>query len=611
MIPLARFSCVLALLWLFFGSLLFEHGSAFGTSATDTGAATQQENVLEQRLLRIDLALGTVHERLEQKQYNDTVGPVVQAIEELASLRQQYPQSSNMDRMLFLSIRAKMLMADFNHINGHLLYLPDEDKVLAQAYYKTNKSDYEGYLGLVYIGDEVDTLVGNYPNGQWADDVLYMKGNQRAHSGECESNTACRILRALNAFLPLLSRYPASPFVKPAVEEISGPLGAVTWDPRTHGDWSIEPSPELMTSLDAYYKAVPTFNDPTIRAAALYPLARVFIEVKQYKKAIDIYDNLETNHSIRDVRCKAAFLMFTYEDECADAKPFNQELLAKYTKAFVSPTESERIQALKSIDAEKITDHVLRFSLVLTVGDMSMNDASAIVRWRASEVVERLRDRLTSVVNIPPGYPFDHSSWPYEGMPYFRVITDTLILYKEPSSQSPLAAPVSIKKGSFISFPNGVKELISDAKDGKARSVPNVESINMEIVLDQSMQRTVSPGILRAVAPGRFEGISYGHRDNLFEPEPEGEAKIFYFIDDDIIEELSYVGEGECMYRFLGEVLLQRDCLYTELQVEYTVERKSKPVTEWWLSVKKGNKTLGWLKMDDKNSQLKLVETIK
>ena len=218
---------------------------------------------------------------------------------------------------------------------------------------------------------------------------------------------------------------------------------------------------------------------------------------------------------------------------------------------------------------------------------------------------------ILTILSIPLAYAFEISSWPYEGMPYFRVLTDTLILHEEPSSQSPHAARVSIEKGSFISFPYGVRNLISYARDGKVSGVPNEESINTDIMLDKSLQRTTSPGIIKAVADGKFDASTYGKVNTLVDSKIESKEKTFYFTKGDIIEKLSYLGEGVCLFRFGGEVFSHHGCLYWNLEKYRTLVRESEPVTEWWISFKKNGKPLGWLRVDNENNQIEMVETRK
>jgi hypothetical protein len=185
---------------------------------------------------------------------------------------------------------------------------------------------------------------------------------------------------------------------------------------------------------------------------------------------------------------------------------------------------------------------------------------------------------------------FEDKSSPVEGMPYFKVIKEKIDVHESASSNSPIIATIKVEKDSAISFDFGAKELIKRRKEyGEVFGIKNKAKINTDVVLGETIQKTIKPGIIRAAADGKAQGFS--------------------FKKGDVIEDLLHVGEGVCVYRYGGTVLEDEFCLYSLIEQNILVQ-ESRPVTEWWLSVFKNGKKMGWLKIDDK-SPLKLVETIK
>lgn len=185
---------------------------------------------------------------------------------------------------------------------------------------------------------------------------------------------------------------------------------------------------------------------------------------------------------------------------------------------------------------------------------------------------------------------FEHESWPYEGMPYFEMVTDKIELRESSSNKAPVVTTINVEKGSAISFDFGAKELVKRRKEyGEVFGIKNSAKINTDLVLGKSIQKTIKPGIIRATAAVTADG--------------------FKLKKSDVIEDLLYLGEGVCLYRFSGKVSENETCLYSQIENGSLVQ-ESRPVTEWWVTLEKNGKTLGWLKIDD-SSPLHMVETIK
>ncbi|MBI5675341.1 MAG: hypothetical protein HZC48_05865 [Nitrospirae bacterium] len=185
---------------------------------------------------------------------------------------------------------------------------------------------------------------------------------------------------------------------------------------------------------------------------------------------------------------------------------------------------------------------------------------------------------------------FQYESWPFEGMPYFEVVKDKIELHESAMSKSPVVATLMLKRGAVMSFDFGVKELIKRRKEygGKIFGIKNNAKIYSDLILGKSIQITIKPGILRARADGGAWGFS--------------------FKKGDVIEDLVYVGEGVCVYRYAGKVTKDVPCLYNEIG-DGTLVQESQPVTEWWVTVVENGKTIGWLEIDG-SSPLNMIDTI-
>lgn len=188
---------------------------------------------------------------------------------------------------------------------------------------------------------------------------------------------------------------------------------------------------------------------------------------------------------------------------------------------------------------------------------------------------------------------FEYEGWlPYdECIPVFRAITDKLVLHKEPSSQSPFAKSINVKKGAIISTTYGIKGLPSHRKDA---DIKDMGLLNYDIVLDKSMVRVIKPGIIVAVGNGSFQGSNKANNNQTF-----------YFSAGDVVEYLvdtTSGGEEGCIVRFRGEVIyIDMSCLDVN-NLNKILIRTSSPVIEWWVNFKtKDGTSLGWLKMDKNN----------
>lgn len=198
---------------------------------------------------------------------------------------------------------------------------------------------------------------------------------------------------------------------------------------------------------------------------------------------------------------------------------------------------------------------------------------------------------LATVVDLSAA-TFELESRPFELAPYFRVNTDVLVLREMPSTKSPASRRVPIKKGSIVIFPFMIKELLrweSDEVKG---------SINTEIMLDKSIQRTIKPGTIKAIADGSFYGERIGRNNKITEPDSRyPKTEEIFFKKGEIFEYLLYLGEGVCLVRYHSDLITHHGCIFTDAGSDQWFVQISEPVIEWWLRFSKKGKTLGWVKM--------------
>jgi hypothetical protein len=179
---------------------------------------------------------------------------------------------------------------------------------------------------------------------------------------------------------------------------------------------------------------------------------------------------------------------------------------------------------------------------------------------------------------------FEYESWPREGPFYFEVITDKLVLHDKPASDSPVIASISAKKGTIVSDASGVKQLIRLQKNGgHLVGIRGSAKVNVDIILGRRIQKTIKPGIIRALEGGVAENM-------------------LIFNKNDVIEFMMPLSEGRCLLRYKGNPVENSTCLDYELRVEQSLVLESRPVVEWWISIEQNNKPNGWIMVDDKTS---------
>jgi len=168
-----------------------------------------------------------------------------------------------------------------------------------------------------------------------------------------------------------------------------------------------------------------------------------------------------------------------------------------------------------------------------------------------------------------PLYAFDSELWPEEGKPSFFSKTNILILYEEPSRNSPVIKKHKMEKGSRIDY-------------------------------DLTRYRTIEAGIIEVKKPVTLSGRKFGTISYLSRSEYYSgniPCKDHTFQEGASFEYLQYRAEGSCFIRWHNEVYDIDYCpWFDEENTDFALE--SKPVNEWWIRVTKDHKTLGWLLID-------------
>jgi hypothetical protein len=168
-----------------------------------------------------------------------------------------------------------------------------------------------------------------------------------------------------------------------------------------------------------------------------------------------------------------------------------------------------------------------------------------------------------------PLYAFDSELSPGEGKPSFFAKTNILILYKEPTTKSPIMNELNTVKGE-------------------------------KILYDMTRYRNIKPGIVKinksiTLTGKNLGAIMYLSRSEYYSTKTQ--RKDYVFRKGDSFEYLQYRAEGSCIMRLKGEVYLIEYCPWLDVEnTQFTIE--SEPVNEWWVQVTKGHAALGWLLID-------------
>ena len=175
-------------------------------------------------------------------------------------------------------------------------------------------------------------------------------------------------------------------------------------------------------------------------------------------------------------------------------------------------------------------------------------------------------------------------------MPYFVFRGDELSFYAQMTDPKPTRS-IGVKQGSLIGAANMVKEIMKSGQ--KTLCDHDIDLLNQKLFLGRSVQRTIKPGIRRAQREGKFNGEIYNN--------PAGE-QVFKYKKGDIVEDLMYLGEAQCILRIHGTMVMGGCPWYSNDDLTEVIARE----TQWWIELMHGTQPLGWLRVDF-NKQIELA----
>jgi hypothetical protein len=373
---------------------LISHVSAADGKLASTAVSNDE-------LANIEKTLDQAKEQFQHQKYEGFAFPILNALEKLSA-------STITDRVLFFILRLKIAMG---RLIGGQHYLKPDERTAVESYFKKHKSEYISFSGITYHGGELKTLATNFPSSPYLPDAVFLMATEDVSTGECEADVDCHIRRSIEAYLPYIQAYPGHEKNRLAIKDINSDLERVTWDPQKNGLWEIYDLDATAALLKKYYGVVKTIADSELRAEALYPLARAFISVGEFKLVDSIYNDLESHNSKwRDARGKAAQLMFEFnKSEYSSATPTNSPEVSQEIAQLNFTSESNRLSALNKLTTLSITDHTLLFKLLLILSNMAEHDSSANVRKQAIDAVGH-HASSTSFFRTVIGYCIQHES---------------------------------------------------------------------------------------------------------------------------------------------------------------------------------------------------------
>lgn len=326
-----------------------------------------------------DDELAAIDYILNMKPKDDDI--MIQTIYRLGEIINTYPQSPKLDQVYFKSGLAKIAI-------GTLIGETGAKSVLIKEYQENHKDDYFSFLGTMYTGGDLKTLVKKYPNSPLAPEAAYLIVAEQGNVGECEADVDCYLNGSIGTFLPFIKSYPTHSRIPGIINNINDSLQYIIHDPANGGVWEIFDIEKTTPLLKDYYSALSAIPNIDLRGEALYHLARGFISVGQYELADRIYNDLEANYpQYHNARIRAAYLLFDYSEEIPSGAKVPSKEVAQYTDPLSATSESVRLGALDKIQHAKISGRPLLFSLLLAVGNVAEKDNSAAVRRRAIDLI--------------------------------------------------------------------------------------------------------------------------------------------------------------------------------------------------------------------------------
>lgn len=362
---------------------------------------TEGKDIYDKDLVEIEKAIDGVTANFEKGIYSEQVTALLQALEKLQKLRLLFASSQKIDKVLFLSGKAKIGMGRLIAVKSDL---PVNEKAKVDAYHEKHQKDYLIGLGVMYQGGDLVTLIKKYPNSPLAPEAAFIMATEHMGIGECESDMNCHLHHSIDAFSPFIENYPTHPKIKEAVDEINVQLRALTWDPKENGLSEIYDIEDTTILFKKCHGVVKKILDDNMRADSLYLLARAFISVGQFELADKIYGDLESHYpKYRNAKSQAAYMVIDYSEQVPAGKDVQVEGETRYTARLSDSSEKARLETLDKINHANISERPLLFAVLMTIGNLLEKDKSPAVRKRAIEVIGRLAPK-TSFFRAVVGY---------------------------------------------------------------------------------------------------------------------------------------------------------------------------------------------------------------
>lgn len=160
-------------------------------------------------------------------------------------------------------------------------------------YVKKHPNDYLYHeLGNFYIykGNDLKTIIQDYPNSKIADDAGYMLATTPM-LGECEGYIPCHISRETMGFKPFFEKFPQSVLIKSAISDINQSVNMI-YDKNL---FNIEDKKDILDSIAVYLKMLQTL-DSRFKVYGLYNLAKAYRKLGKPDKAKLLYNQIINNY---------------------------------------------------------------------------------------------------------------------------------------------------------------------------------------------------------------------------------------------------------------------------------------------------------------------------
>lgn len=206
------------------------------------------------------------------------------------------------------------------------------------------------------------------------------------------------------------------------------------------------------------------------------------------------------------------------------------------------------------------------------IGSLCLVAALSVAAWQIVNYYERRRIQDQELVKEQSSIVFASELWPAEGVPKFKVGTEVLTIYDQPSLKSRVINELEVKPGTEIRF-----------KDFR--------------------YITVSSGILAAREDGYLEGEDYGEIRYLSKNDyyqnygKKTVSRTIKYRKGESIELVQYRAEGSSFIRKEGHIIVLERLPWVYSNSPLILSKN--PITEGWIKVIDVNgDSVGWVIID-------------